>query len=196
MILFFDTETTGFFDYGRPISDPSQPHIVSLAAELCDDAGAVESCFSFIVNPGDQVSIPAAAAAVHGVTREKATRLGVSNRLALAAFAELYQRADLICSHNIKFDRDAIEALIFRVRGREEPLSRPLFCTVEAAAPIVNLPPTEKMLKAGYNKPKAPTLAECMSVLFGETLSDAHNAMVDVSACRRIYFELQNRRSS
>jgi DNA polymerase-3 subunit epsilon len=62
---------------------------------------------------------------------------------------------------------------------------------MEAAAPIVNLPPTERMLAAGFNKPKAPKLEECIHHFFGETLAGAHDALVDVRACARVYFHLQ-----
>ena len=71
-------------------------------------------------------------------------------------------------------------------------LRKPLFCTMEAAAPIVNLPPTERMLAAGFNKPKAPKLEEAIRFFFDESLDGAHDAMVDVIACRRIYFHLKN----
>jgi DNA polymerase III subunit epsilon len=71
------------------------------------------------------------------------------------------------------------------------PLRKPLFCTMEASAPIVNLPPTERMVAAGFNKPKPPKLEECIKHFFKEDLKGAHDAMIDVSACRRIYFELK-----
>jgi len=61
-----------------------------------------------------------------------------------------------------------------------------------AAAPIVNIPPTPKMLAAGFNKPKSPKLEECIKHFFGEELPGAHDAMIDVIACRRIYFHMKS----
>jgi DNA polymerase-3 subunit epsilon len=61
------------------------------------------------------------------------------------------------------------------------------------AVPVLNLPPTDKMRAAGFVKPKAPTLAECVRFLFDEELEGAHSAMVDCLACARVYRELINR---
>lgn len=189
MILFFDTETTGFFQDRLPVDHPDQPYIVQLAAELCDNAGNSISGFSFIVGP--PIPIPERASAVHGITDEKAVEFGVNQEFALTAFTHLYQRADVVCAHNIKFDRGVIEAAIARHYGRVMPLRKPLFCTMEAAAPIVNLPPTERMRAVGIDKPKPPKLEECIRHFFGESLEGAHDAMIDVAACRRVYFHLK-----
>ena len=47
------------------------------------------------------------------------------------------------------------------------------------------------MRAAGFNKPKSPKLEECIEHFFGEKLSGAHDAMVDVGACKRVYFNLK-----
>ncbi|MDW9852752.1 3'-5' exonuclease [Sinorhizobium meliloti] len=193
MILFFDTETTGFFQDRLPVDHPDQPYIVQLAAELCDDSGEPVAGFSFIIDPGigEGIDIPAQASNVHGITNEKAVAMGVSAEFALSAFTHLYQRADTVCAHNIKFDRGVTEVAIARHYGRVMPLRKPLFCTMEAATPIMNLPPTERMRAAGFNKPKPPKLEECIRHFFNEDLDGAHDAMIDVAACRRVYFHLK-----
>lgn len=191
MILFFDTETTGLFSDRIPIDHQDQPYIVQLAAQLCRDDGRPVAGFSLIVDPGiGKVSIPARASDVHGITDEIAVQFGVSAEYALSAFTHLYQRADLVCAHNIKFDRGIMEVAIARHYGTVKRLSKPLFCTMEAATPIVNLPPTDRMKAAGFMKPKPPKLAECIKHFFDEDLPDAHDAMVDLAACRRVYLHL------
>lgn len=194
MILFFDTETTGFFKDRLPIDHPDQPFIVQLAAQLCQDDGKPVAGFSLIVDPGiaDGVSIPVQASSVHGVTNDVAVQFGVSAEFALSAFTHLYQRADIVCAHNIKFDKGVIEAAIARHYKKVMPLRKTLFCTMEAASPICNLPPTERMLAAGFTKPKPPKLEECIKHFFGEDMIDAHDAMVDLAACRRVYLHLKS----
>jgi len=194
MILFFDTETTGFYQDRLPVDHPDQPYIVQLAAQLCEDTGEPIAGFSLVVDPGisDGVNIPERAAAVHGITNERATQLGVSAEFALSAFTHLYQRADLICAHNIKFDRGVIEAAISRHYKKVMPLRKPLFCTMEAATPIINLPPTERMKAVGFDKPKPPKLEECIRHFFNENLDGAHDAMIDLTACRRVYLHLKS----
>ena len=190
MILFFDTETTGFLDDRLPPDHEAQPYIVQLAAQLCQDDGAPIAGFCFIVSPG--VPIPEKAAAVHGITDEKATQFGVSAEFALSAFTHLYQRADLVCAHNIKFDKGVLEVAIARHYGKTMPLRKPLFCTMEAASPIIKLPPTDRMRAAGFDKPKPPKLDECIKHFFNEELDGAHDAMVDVTACRRVYLHIKS----
>ena len=197
MILFFDTETTGLFHDRLPVDHAGQPHIVQLAAQLCEDGGAPVAGFSFIVDPGiGTVSIPERASAVHGITEERAVKFGVSLEFALSAFTHLYQRADLICAHNMKFDQGVIETAIARHYGKVMPLRKPLYCTMEAASPIVNLPPTDRMIAAGFDKPKPPRLEECIRHFFDEALEGAHDAMVDVAACRRVYLHLKSLEAS
>jgi DNA polymerase-3 subunit epsilon len=190
MILFFDTETTGFLDDRLPPNHEAQPYIVQLAAQLCLDDGEPLAGFCFIVAPG--VSIPERAAAVHGITDEKAIQFGVSAEFALSAFTHLYQRADLVCAHNIKFDKGVLEVAIARHYGKTMPLRKPLFCTMEAASPIIKLPPTDRMRAAGFDKPKPPKLEECIKHFFNEDLDGAHDAMVDVTACRRVYLHIKS----
>lgn len=189
-ILFFDTETTGFLDDRLPVDHEAQPYIVQLAAQLCEDDGAAIAGFYFIVNPG--VEIPERAAAVHGITTARAIQFGVEPEFALFAFEALYRRADLVCAHNIKFDKGILEVAISRHYGKTMPLRKPLFCTMEAASPIVNLPPTKRMRAAGFDKPKPPKLEECIRHFFNEGLDGAHDAMVDVIACRRVYLHLKS----
>ena len=189
MILFFDTETTGFYRDRLPLDHPDQPHIVQLAAQLCDLSGNPVAGFSFIV--AGCGPIPEQASSVHGITDEAAARLGISLETALDLFTHLYTRADLVVAHNIKFDRGVIEVAIARHYKKVMPLRKPLFCTMEAATPIINMPPTERMLAAGFTKPKPPKLEECIKHFFGEDMVDAHDAMADLVACRRVYFHLQ-----
>lgn len=193
MILFFDTETTGFFQDRLPIDDPSQPYVVQLAAQLCEDNGEAVAGISLIVDPGIEagVDIPAQASNVHGITNDRALKLGVTMEFALSAFQHLYARADMIVAHNIKFDKGVMEAAIARQYRRIRPITKKLFCTMETASPIIKLPPTDRMRAAGMDKPKPPKLEECIRHFFNEDLDGAHDAMIDVAACRRVYLHLK-----
>ena len=189
-IFICDTETTGFVKPHLDEEHPAQPHIVQLAGMLCNGQGCVLGSLNYLID--NQVDIPAEAAAVHGITREMCADAGWAPKTALKSFMFLAARAGLVVAHNKKFDLAVIKiALIRAVPGAEVDLLRmPSFCTMEAAAPIVNLPPTPRMLAAGFNKPKAPKLSECITHFFGEALEGAHDAMVDVNACKRIFFRL------
>ncbi|KVD80766.1 hypothetical protein WS62_25945 [Burkholderia sp. ABCPW 14] len=55
----------------------------------------------------------------------------------------------------------------------------------------IHLPPTEKMVRAGRNHAKSPNLAETYEFFTGKKLEGAHNAAVDLAACKAVYFGIQ-----
>lgn len=188
MILFFDTETTGLPLFKEPSEHPDQPHIVQLAMELCEDDGTVVESYEAIVNIGQP--IPAEVTAIHGITTEMSAA-GIEVKQMLADFMTLAERADAFAGHNIDFDLRLIRIQCARHLGSKWDVDKLKHCTMKMATPIVNLPPTEKMVRAGFNKPKSANLGECIRHFFDEELDGAHNALVDVQACRRVYFHIK-----
>jgi DNA polymerase-3 subunit epsilon len=204
MILFFDTETTGLPDYRMPPEHECQPSIVQIAMSLTDDTGTERASASMVVQVIGR-EIPTAASKVHGITTQMAAEFGVYPTAALYVWDRFAQMADTVVAHNLKFDLAVIEAAwtkhnpAFRTtvpdfHGRHDRLKQ--FCTMEAASPIVNLPPTDRMIAAGFNKPKSPKLEECVKHFFGEEHSGAHDALADLRACARLYFHLQSSRAA
>lgn len=196
MNLFFDCETTGLPERGLSPNHPRQPHLVQLACLLCEDDGTERASVSLIVRP--PVSIPDDVAAIHGITNGVAAAAGISPASAVAMWSNLARRADVLVAHNVGFDMAIMLTAWHRTQGEDAAAKwasahgdRPLFCTMKAATPVVNLPPTERMIAAGMRQPKAPKLAECIRHFFGEELAGAHDALVDVRACARLYFHLQ-----
>jgi len=188
-ILFFDTETTGLPDFRLPDDHEHQPHCVQLAAVLTDDAGKEQAQINVIIKP-DGWEIPAQAAEVHGITTEHAQRYGVRNVVAAGMLHDLAACAEIAVAHNIKFDAQIVRTMFARAGRPQWQIPSRKFCTAEAATPVLNLPPTERMIAAGFDKPKMPKLEECIAHFYGETLEGAHDALVDVRACARVYFEL------
>lgn len=190
-ILFFDTETDGLVVDRFPAEHPDQPRIVQIAALLCKSSGEVIASMAQIVAVNPERPIPPQASNVHGITNEVSSQFGVPLDLAINLFGKMYLKADLVVAHNAKFDQKVVEAEAFRVYGKPAPFKKPVFCTMEAASPVVNLPPTDRMKAAGFNKPKPPKLEECVRHFFNEDLAGAHDAMIDVQACARVYWKLK-----
>lgn len=194
MILFFDTETTGLPDWKSPSDAPNQPHLVQLAMILTDDDLTERACVNLIIRP-EGWDIPADVAAIHGITTDIASRCGVQEKIAVGLFDRMVPRNGLLVAHNISFDQRIIR--IARLRSGwtkpelQEEEKKPTFCTMAAATPLVNLPPTDRMIAAGFSKPKPPKLAECIKHFYGEELAGAHDALVDVRACMRVYAALR-----
>ncbi|WP_075595405.1 3'-5' exonuclease [Novacetimonas hansenii] len=194
MILFFDTETTGIPNYRLTSSHEAQPRCVQLAAILMESSGVERASMNVMIRP-EGWTIPQGAADVHGITTTLAEMCGIREVVAAAAFYDLTQRANLLVAHNIKFDLQIVSTMYARAE-RKWHLPSGRVCTMEKAAPLVNLPPTERMRAAGIDKPKAPSLSECYRRFFGEELIGAHDALVDVRACARIFFHIRDGASS
>jgi DNA polymerase-3 subunit epsilon len=196
LILIFDTETNGLPQFKQPSDHPDQPHIVQFAALQIDPATRDEiQAVNLIVKP-DGWTIPDEVAAIHGITTERAMDEGVPEKQVTELFLDLSNQADLSVAHNINFDARIMRIAMMRLGMVRETIEaieqRPRFCTMTKASAIMKMAPTDRMLMAGFTKPKPPKLSECIQHFFGETLDGAHDALIDVRACARVFFHLQS----
>lgn len=193
--LFFDTETSGLPLFREPSEDPRQPHIVQLGALLVDMASRrVLSAVDLIIRP-DGWEIPDEVAAIHGITTEQATRAGIDESLALDLLIDLQRRASVRIAHNTQFDDRIVRIAIKRFFGDDEAekwAAGASDCTAKLAGPIMQLPPTEKMVRAGFKHHKTPNLREAHLHFLGRPLEGAHSAMADARGCMDVFFAIQD----
>jgi DNA polymerase-3 subunit epsilon len=190
--LFYDTETTGLPNWSAPSEDPSQPHVTQLAAQLVETATKrVVASMNFIIRP-DGWMIPEELQELTGITMELANDVGVSMRMVLPCFLDLWMSSTRRVGHNESFDMRMIRIELMRnsvyTAMADEWKAGVAYCTQSNSVKIVNLPPTEKMKAAKRNGPKPPNLGEAYEFFTGKKLEGAHNAMVDVEACKAVYF--------
>ncbi len=186
--IFFDTETTGLPLFSEPSEDPRQPHIIQLAALLVDlDTRKTIASLGWEI-PEDVVKI-------HGITTAYARSVGVPEPLAVQLFLELWSRADVRIGHNEQFDARIVRCALHRYTHLTE--RAPLWkagrseCTQILATPILKLPPTAKMVAAGFNKHKSANLREAYLHFMGRELEDAHSAIADARGCLEVYFAMK-----
>ena len=55
---------------------------------------------------------------------------------------------------------------------------------------IVKLPPTKKMIAAGFNSFKSPKLEEAYQFFYGKKPEKSHDAMADVESTQAIFLKL------
>lgn len=198
--LIFDTETTGLLNYRLPGDDPSQPHIVQLAAILCDDDKRTFGSIDLTIAP-DGWTIPDEISKIHGITTDQAKEFGVPIEAAMAIFIGLFSKADVLIAHNLEFDLAMLKRY-HSIVPAEIWAAADHYCTKINSTDVLKLPPTEKMLAAqrrnpdwtppgGWAKYKAPHLSEVYRYFFDRDIEGAHNAIVDVEACRDVFFELK-----
>jgi len=187
--LFFDTETTGVpKNYNAPISDLNNwPRLVQLAWILCDDSGNEISSSNKIIYPNG-FSIPAEASKIHKITTEIAMKNGVDLRDTLNKFIEVADKALLIIGHNVSFDINIVGAELLRIASNFRLNHKPSICTMLKTTNYCAIPN-----QYGYSDYKWPKLQELHKKLFGYEFEEAHNAMADIKATRKCFFELLKR---
>jgi DNA polymerase-3 subunit epsilon len=194
MILAYDTETQFLPLFKEPSEHPGQPHICQIGALLCDPAGLVLDHLDVIIKP-DGWTIPAATTAIHGISTERAMDEGIPEADALETFLALSRRATERVAHNEQFDARIMRIALHRFRDEAAADGwkghHKVTCTANATVALCKLPPTQKMLAAGFNKFKTPTLAESYRHLFGEEPTYQHTALGDAISVRRILFKLR-----
>jgi DNA polymerase-3 subunit epsilon len=190
MYLAFDTETTDLPRAHLELAHPFQPHLIQFGAIVFDDLGYETDRLFTLVKPGPTALLSTTAHNAHGISLERANREGMDPFDVFLWFMTAANNASRIIGHNVQFDIHIMRILGARLTGQVWAPPCPLFCTMANAAPIVNLPPTARMLASGRNYPKPPTLSECVGHFFGEELPEAHDAGADVVACIRVFHRL------
>jgi DNA polymerase III epsilon subunit-like protein len=183
MLLFFDTETTGKANFNVPPDHPSQPRLVQLACELYTlDGTRPLHTLSVIIKP-EGFTIPEETSKIHGITQDIANAIGVKQSWAVNTFLGMMSHAKYFIAHNVSFDT-LIMLKEFHVAGKwtitsPNPFTS-TFCTMQTATNVCKLP-------GNYGKYKWPKLSEAYKYAFNEDLQHAHDALVDVRACKRVY---------
>jgi len=194
MNLFFDTETSNLPDWRSPSDDPKQPHLLQLACILADNDGNEVETFSTLVKPYPGCVIGEEAFKAHGISHTKAMNEGIDGKEAADRFFDMVFRAERVIGHNVTFDIRMMRIHAAKAHGFKWDCPVPYACTMRMATPIIKIPPTAKMIAAGFSKYKPPNLGECVQFFFGETLEGAHDALVDVRACKRVFHAIEARK--
>jgi DNA polymerase-3 subunit epsilon len=187
MLLFVDTETTGL---PKSASNDFErwPRVVQLAWSLYDHDGIRESVNSFIIYPTDFL-IPQDAASIHGITTDRAKKEGVSLHKVLPQFNSDVEKATTIIAHNLDFDLLSVNTEFMRCKLETNLLKKQKFCTMKTQKIVSYC----KCLSPSGNGYKWPKLNQLHLHLFGTEFTDSHNAIADVEACAKCYFELRKR---
>ena len=186
MYLFFDTETTGLpRNWKAPVTDLNNwPRMVQIAWILSDSLGNRIDSDDFIIKP-ENFTIPLDASRVHRITTERAIKEGEELEKVLNSFSELVKQADFIVAHNISFDEKIMGAEFLRKDMVSRLFDNPKVCTMQKSTNFCQISNGH-----GYKWPK---LMELHVKLFDEEFDGAHDALADVKACARCFFELKNR---
>lgn len=186
--LFFDTETTGLpQDYKASYTNVKNwPRLIQLAWVLYHNDVEVSSG-DWLVKPEGFI-IPYEASEIHGHDHEKCIQHGSDLKLVLNEFWGDVKQSEVMIAHNIDYDKNICASEYHRAGAKAHARSfmmQPMFCTMKASTDFCKIPG-----QYGYKWPK---LEELYKILFNEELENTHDALVDIRATAKCFFELKKR---
>ncbi len=187
MILFFDTETTGLpKNWKAPVTDlDNWPRLVQLAFLVYDfDGNLIHSCNEIIKPNG--FTIPIDASKVHGITTDIANQRGSQIEDVFELFSIHLKRAKVIVAHNMAYDEKIIGSELIRIGLVNTLDSKEKICTMESTVDLCKIDGPY-----GYKWPK---LEELHRFLFNHDFEGAHDALADIQATAKCFWELVNRK--
>lgn len=189
MILFFDTETNGLpADYNAPPRDTDNwPRIVQLAYSVRRLDGELVFERDVIIRP-DGWNIPPDM--IHGISEAEALEVGLPVAPEITLFLDWVEKCNYLVAHNLNFDYPVFAAEYIRaaragtVEVRKAEIGK--ICTMQSTVEFCRIP-------GRFGKYKWPKLSELHFKLFGCDFEGAHNALFDVNATVKCFFELLKR---
>lgn len=188
-LVFFDTETTGL-----PANDKipalnhrtNWPDIVSICWMVFENDTRIKK-EEYIIRP-EQFTIPPESTKIHGITQRQAEQEGTPLGHVLTKFADDIKGANVLCAHNLNFDKNALFHA-YKWRLNRDPLrfwpANAEFCTMKESQDELKLPTKYPTAAEPYKRPK---LSELYFHQFGQPMENAHTAGGDVEALQRIFF--------
>lgn len=181
VFVFFDTETNGLpYDFNAPATEVDNwPRMIQLAWIQADAQQHEISRGNYLIYPENFYIYES----VHGITHERALKEGHDLLEVLQKFARVVKESTVLVAHNISFDDRVLGAEFIR-KGLPNPMKHlNRICTMETTVDYV-------AIKSGQRN-KFPKLEELHQRIFGTGFEGAHNAMMDVEALARCFWELK-----
>ena len=187
--IFFDTECNGLpRNKNLSISATSNwPRMIQLAWLVTDEQGSILKSQSHIICPQGFI-ITDEVEELTGITTSRAKSEGNNLRTVLNEFMDDLVDAEFVIGHNIDFDKHVLGCELYREGlDYDELFNKESVCTMQRSTNFCAIP-NPNSYYGGYKWPK---LEELYQKLFNTTLSNAHDALSDVEATRKCYFELK-----
>lgn len=185
--IFFDTETCGLpINWKAPMTDLNNwPRVIQLAWLRTDKTGNTLSKGNFLIKP-DGWEVPTEKFWTdNGFSQEDSLKNGVPLKDVLEHFIDDLNKSTHLVSHNMSFDYNVLGAELLRADMKGKKLEK--ICTKEIGTNICKIP-------GFYGKYKWPKLIELHEHLFKKGFDGAHDALVDVIACKDCFFEMMEQR--
>ena len=189
--IFFDTECNGLpLSNKLGVDDTSNwPRMIQLAWLVTDEQGNILKSQSHIICPQGFI-ITDEVEDLTGITTSRAKSEGNNLRTVLNEFMDDLVDAELVIGHNIDFDKHVLGCELYRERlDYDTLLNKKSVCTMLRSTNFCAIP-NPNSYYGGYKWPK---LEELHRKLFGCNIFGAHDALTDVEATKKCFYELKKK---
>ena len=190
--LFFDTETSGFMAKRLSFDDPKQAWCVQIGAILSTETKIIKKLN--VIIKANKREMNYHAQKIHGITIEYTEAKGILELIAAQRFAVLLKDQPIIVCHNYDFDWPFVFQMMQRNLDELDDFSRSRFYIEYESFCTMKNPKVKTFVDARNVKghKKFPKLIELHQKLFNSDFENAHDAMADILATRKCYYELIN----
>lgn len=157
------------------------PRVIQLAWQLFNEKGELAGERCDLIKP-EGFTVPVTDFHIkHNLTQVRCEDHGIPILIALQEFSHAMKECKYIIAHNMDYDYPVTGAEFIRLGAKSG--SKPhKICTMKSSTNFVGIPG-----KYGF---KFPNLNELHNKLFQSDFSGAHDALNDVRACAKCFFEL------
>lgn len=186
MYIFFDVETDGLpKNYKAPMHDiDNWPRVIQLAYQVYDKKRRLVEEFCELIYPkGFKIPIDKFWVE-NGFSQKRSKEEGIQIEEALESFISAHDKCEVKVAHNLLFDHCVLGAEMLRHNmSCEKRIGS--FCTKHEGVDICKI--ESENVKGKF---KWPSLSELHIHLFGKDFDGAHDALADVKALAKCYFEM------
>lgn len=170
--LIFDTETTGLVG-NSVLRAERQPKIIEFCGILVDDcSGETLMEVDTLIRPNEKLE--PVITKITGLTDED-LKLAQGFKDVEPDITSILEESEVMVAHNLTFDLSMLEVEYSRI-GMPLPTPEEKICTVEATEHIHG---------------RRMKLTDLHNHLFGEHISGAHRARIDVLALKNVFLKLR-----
>lgn len=194
--IALDTETTHLANYKLRDARKETSRVFQISLSIFDDEGMNIFDTTSLLQLPEGVEISKESQEVTGFSTETCNKNGVP-REAIFRIIKFYLNKFKDCditfiAHNAKFDKWMMESEFHKFDPSIDFASYPWICTMELTRDIVQIPPTEAMLKWNITGYKSPSLKESYEFIMEKKFDTekAHDAGYDIEMTKELFLKI------
>lgn len=192
MWLYMDTETSDYSERDNPALPVQIAMLVATEERVVCTCAALLSQRDWVGIRHNVIRVEKPGIQAHGITDEMCDRFGVHPQLVLNWMSRWIPQCVGVVAHNVEFDVTVMNHA-YTGLGLPVPVWPEQICTMRESARILRIPSGGKYAIDGW---KAPKLTEAYRYFARRDMTNNHDALHDVYACRLVHRGIMQHRAA